>query len=228
MAHLFAAIVFTAVHRLPDQRMSGYWLAEVAYPWLALAAAGWRVFALSTADEPPHSGGVDRSDRTQREFLADDAARQALAGTRRPESYDPGDFGLVLFAGGAGAVHDLPGDRGMAGFTRGVLAHGGVVSAVGYGAAGLLGLGDGLTGRRVTCPSPAEEQAQDLVGRLPLRLAGELAGCGAVVRHGRAFRPHVVADGPFVTGQNPGSAPELARLLTATGVPLSAGGSAAR
>jgi putative intracellular protease/amidase len=225
VVHGYAAIIFTAVDRLLDHRMCGYWMAEVAYPWLALAAAGWRVVSVSTAQAPPLPGGVDRSDRTQREFLDDEAAQRALKKTRRAEYYEPGDFGAVVFAGGAGAVFDLPKDAAMAKFTSGVLDGGGIVAATGYGVAGLLGvvaLDDGiLTARRVTCPSPAEERAQELSGRLPLRLPDELTCRGAVVQLADAFRPHVVADGAIITGQNPASAPEVARRLLSSTTALS-------
>lgn len=239
MVKKLAAIVFTATDRLPDHRMSGHWLAEAAYPWLALADAGWRVVSISTTAATPRPGGVDRTDRTQRRYLEETDVRRALAGTCRAEHYDPADFGAVVFAGGAGAVFDLPDDRPLGDFAAAVLTDGGLVAGCGYGLAGLVGATAGdrslLKGRRLTTTSPAEERAQDLTALVPVRLTDELSDLGAVVQFGEAFRPHVVVDGPLITGQNPASAPALAaRLLerlarfNATTAPSPAHGSEAR
>jgi putative intracellular protease/amidase len=218
VAQTRAAVVFTAVDRLPDNRMSGYWLPEAAYPWLALAAAGWSVASVSTVAAPPRPGGVDRTDRVQRQFLDTPAVRDALAGTCRPEQLDPADFGVVVFAGGPGAVFDLPGDDGLARFTSGVRAGGGLLASCGYGVAGLLGLaerdGDALRGVRLTATAPAEQSAAQLDGVLPVHVVDALTARGALVEFGDPFRSHVVADGRVLTGQNPASAPLLARQLT--------------
>ncbi len=214
-----AAVVFTAVDRLPDNRMSGYWLPEAAYPWLALLAAGWSVVSISTVAAPPRPGGVDRTDRTQRQFLDSAAVQEELARTARPEEYLPDEFGAVVFAGGPGAVFDLPADSGLAAFAAGVRAGGGVLAGCGYGVAALLGLttvdADALRGARLTTTAPAEERAQELGPLLPLQVPDELTARGALVEFGEAFRPHLVVDGGLVTGQNAASAPRLAQALVA-------------
>lgn len=233
LARKHAAVVFTAIDRLPDNRRSGYWLPEAAYPWLALAGAGWPVVSISTVAAPPQPGGVDRSDRTQRQFLDDPAIQQALARTQRAEFYQPEDFGVLVFAGGPGALFDLPEDAALGLFAAEVLRTGGVLACCGYGAAGLLAVATVdaklVRDRVLTTTSPAEEDAQELCDLLPRQLAAELAGRGTVLRFGDPFRPHVVSDGALVTGQNPASAPQLARrLLNAIAAPSSAGATAAR
>ncbi len=142
LAKKYAAVVFTAVDRLPDGRMSGYWLPEVAYPWLALREAGWPVVSISSGGLPPHSGGIDRSDRTQRRFLDDPVIQHALAQTRPADFYRPEDFRIMVFAGGAGAVFDLPRDPALGSFGAEVLRAGGVLACCGYGAAGLLAVAE--------------------------------------------------------------------------------------
>jgi putative intracellular protease/amidase len=218
MPKTYAAVVLTAVGRFGNGGRSGYWLPEAAYPWLTLASADWQVVAISTRDSEPEPAAVDRSDRVQRWFLANGAVRAALAGTRRAEYYSAEDFGLVVYAGGGGALFDLATDRALAEFTGGVVAAGGLVSACGYGVAGLLGVHapDGrrlLAGRSVAAPSPAEQHMLALDGLLPFSLADELTRHGARPRFGEPFKPHVVRDGAVLTGQNPASAPELAKAI---------------
>jgi len=220
VAKKYAAVVLTAVDRLPDNRLSGYWLPEAAYPWLTMVDAGWSVVSISTEVAEPTPGGVDRTDRVQRRFLDDAAIRLALAETQRAEFYEPEDFAAIVFAGGAGAVYDFPEDTALGTFTAAVMADGGVVASSGYGAAGVLAAArvdeTVVRGRTVTLTSAAEERALELAGRLPVRLAPALSACGATARFGEAFRPNVIADGPLITGQNPASAPQLAqRVLSA-------------
>ena len=217
-----AAVVVTAVDRLPDGRRSGYWLAEVAHPWLALADAGWDVVPLSTQDGAPEPGGFDMTDPVQRRFRREyDDLTTAHRVVRRPEFYLPADFEVVVYAGGCGALFDLPDDGGLAGFTSAVLSADGVVAACGFGVGGLLGLTAAgrpvVEGRTVTGPTDDEVELLGLMTCVPFLPDRELLARGARTVHAASFAPFVVVDGPLITGQNPASAPELAaRLLNAT------------
>lgn len=213
-----AALVFTSVESLSNGCRAGYWLAEAAYPWLALARAGWPVVAISTLGAKPTPGGIDQSDRTQREFLADPQIARQLAQARSAGFYQPDDFGVVCYAGGVGAVIDIPLDDTLTDFAGQVVAGGGVLAACGYGVAGLLNIalpgGQSLAqGRSMTTMSLEEEAILDLPVLLPFSLAGELARRGARCTFRDPFRSHVVTDGSVICGQNPGSAPELARKI---------------
>jgi hypothetical protein len=106
MIRVYAAMVITAVSRFPSGQRSGYWLPEAAYPWFAMAEAGWRVVVISTREGQPEPGGVDQSDPVQHRFLTDDRVRERLKQTHRVEFYSPEDFGLLVYAGGSGALLD--------------------------------------------------------------------------------------------------------------------------
>jgi len=234
MARVYAAVVLTAVSRFPNGQRSGYWLPEAAYPWFAMAEAGWQVVVISTQEGEPEPGGVDRSDPVQRRFLADDGVRKRLTQTHRVEFYSPEDFGLVVYAGGGGALLDLATDTALAEFTGEVVTTGGIIAACGHGVAGLLNVRERenrqlLVGRALTAPTPVEEQLQALHTVVPFSLAAELTRGGARHRFGEPFKPYVVRDGPLLTGQNPASAPELARQIVTAITELSpADGTATR
>lgn len=222
MTRTRAAVVMISVERLSDRRRGGYWLAEVAYPWLALRDAGWDVVPISTIDGNPEPGGVDMSDREQRRFQATPEVRERLRRVRRAEFYLPQDFGVVVYAGGAGSLFDLHRDRSLAAFTGAVVVAGGVVAACGFGVAGLLDV-TGPSGRplleerTVTAPSADEEDLLGLTGLLPFSLADELVRRRACPVYGPQFGPHVERDGVLITGQNPASAKDLAAMIiTAT------------
>ena len=221
MSRLHAGIVLTAVSRLRDGRPGGFWVAEAAYPWRALATCGWRVSTLSTADAEPEHGAIDRSDPIQRDFLLDPVVRRELAGTRRAETYSAQDFDVMVVCGGPGALHDLALNPTLGELIGGVVARGGVVAALGHGVAALLETPAGERGllrdRMVAAPTVEEERIYGVAEQAPFQLAAELRRRGARQRPGRAFHPHVVHDGAVLTAQNPASAPLLATcLLSAT------------
>ncbi|MDF5756953.1 type 1 glutamine amidotransferase domain-containing protein [Spongiactinospora sp. TRM90649] len=218
-----AIVALTAVDTLPDGRRTGYWLAEAAYPWIALRDAGWTVLPVSTCTGRPPCHGIDRSDPVQRRFMDDPEVRRALEDTRRPEFYDAADVGAVVFAGGLGAMWDLAGDAELAALTGEVWARGGVVAACCHGAAGFLNVttpdgGPLVAGHDVTAISNEEEWLLGPDRALPFLLADQLAAQGGRYSAGPPFKPHVVSDGRLLTGQNPASVPRLSRMLVGAGL----------
>lgn len=223
-------IVLTSVERLPGGRPAGFWLPEAAYPWLALATAGWDyAFTAPRASTPP-MGGVDRSDPPQRMFLEDPLVRDRLAQTVTPDELDPADFGVVFVAGGHGAIVDLPEDAHLARFLTEFAASGGVLAAICHGVGALLPVlrPDGrpfVEGRSVTAFTQAEERAVGLDGVVPYFLDEALTERGARYEAGEPFRSHVVVDGRLITGQNPASVVAVAAhaMYLATGESLPEG-----
>ncbi|MFE3739822.1 type 1 glutamine amidotransferase domain-containing protein [Streptomyces sp. NPDC059134] len=210
-------IVVSSVARLPSGRQAGFWLPEAAYPWRALLAAGWDFAFAGTREGTPQIGGVDRSDLPQRLFLDDATVRERLAATTTADRYEPAGFGIVLIAGGHGAMLDLPEDPRLADFLTRFHAGGGVVVAVCHGVAGLLAARtpEGaplVAGRRVTGFSRDEEVAAGLAATVPFFLDEALRERGARYESGEPFAPHVVRDGNLVTGQNPASSAEATAL----------------
>jgi putative intracellular protease/amidase len=211
------AIVATAVDALPDWRPAGFWLPEVAHPWVALARTGWALDLLTPAAGPPLAAGVDLSDRAVQAFLADPAARAAVDAAGPGAGHDPEEYAAVVYAGGAGAPFDLPTAGELADLGSAVAGDGGWIAAICRGTAGLLPLrgpaGPLVAGHRVTAFSAAEEDATGMLGLAPVLLPDALAALGAQVSVGPPFRAHVVTSGRLVTGQNAASAPAVARAL---------------
>ncbi|MGL4175655.1 MAG: type 1 glutamine amidotransferase domain-containing protein [Dermatophilaceae bacterium] len=218
-------LVATGTRTLADGRPAGFWLPEAAYPWTGLTAAGWavdlvvaRATGRQVPDDGPLASGVDRADPVQRAFLADPAARRALSRATPVGRRDPARYAAVVYAGGYGAVFDMPHDEALASFASAVAAGGGWLWAVCHGPAGLLPLRTEagrplVAGRRVAAFTVEEEDASDMRGVVPLLLPDALGALGARMSAGPAFRSHVVRDGRLITGQNPASAPAAAREL---------------
>jgi putative intracellular protease/amidase len=212
-------IAVTSVERLPSGQRAGFWLPEAAYPWRAMVTAGWDFEFVTTRDEAPAPGGIDRSDPPQRMFLEDAEVRRKLAGARTARHYDPADFPLVFAAGGPGAMWDFPGDAGLGALLVAVHEAGGVVAAVCHGVAALVNArcADGsafVAGRQLTGFSNREEEAIGLSAAVPFLLEDALVERGAKFEAGEPFRSHTVCDDRLVTGQNPASAADVAQLAT--------------
>lgn len=212
-------IVLTSHETLGDTgRSTGFYVSEAAHPWQVFTGAGYEVDLVSVRGGMPPMDGLDRNDPVQRAFLTDPRISDQLAASRRPDQADAGDYRAIFYAGGHGAMWDLPGDAALAALARDIYQDSGVVAAVCHGPAGLVNvaLSGGrylVDGRNVAAFSNDEEDAVGLTGVVPFLLADKLAERGA--RHSAAanFQPHVVTDGRLVTGQNPASAAGVAEAV---------------
>ncbi|MEV7090502.1 type 1 glutamine amidotransferase domain-containing protein [Streptomyces sp. NPDC093085] len=199
-------------------RSTGFYVPEVAHPAAVFRAAGYEVAYVSVRGGQPPQDGYDAGDAVQAAFLADPATAAALAATAAPGELSPGDYDAVFFAGGHGAMWDLPGCAPLAGLAAGVYERGGVVAAVCHGPAGLVDirLGDGsylVEGKQVSTFTNEEEQAVGLTEVVPFLLESRLAERGAKITKTANFAAHAVADQRLVTGQNPASAVRVAELV---------------
>jgi putative intracellular protease/amidase len=153
--------------------------------------------------------------------FAEDAEMQAkVAATPRFADVDAAEYDAVLFAGGHGAMWDFPEDPEIARVAQEIYEAGGVVAAVGHGAAALLGvtLADGrplLAGKQVSAFTNSEETAAGLSEVVPFLLQSRLEESGAVDAGGENFQSQVVIDGRLVTGQNAMSAKGVAQAVLA-------------
>ncbi|WP_198535928.1 type 1 glutamine amidotransferase domain-containing protein [Pseudofrankia saprophytica] len=198
-------------------RATGFWLPEAAYPWWEASAAGYQVDIASILGGRPQADGVDHSDPVQRLFLGSQDVRDALDGTPAVSEVDPADYAAVFLAGGYAAMWDMPDNPALGALVAAVWTAGGVVNAVCHGPAGLLPArrDDGtplVRGLRVTGFSHDEERKASMIGVVPLLLPDALTALGAHYESGRSYAPRVVVDSRVVTGQNPASAPEAARI----------------
>ncbi|WP_127499983.1 type 1 glutamine amidotransferase domain-containing protein [Actinoplanes solisilvae] len=211
------AIVLSSHEQLGDTgRTTGYYVSEAAHPWVEFVDAGYQVELLSIAGGTPPRDGEDQSDPAQRRFLAE--AADDLAATRRPQDADPAGYDAVLLAGGHGTMWDFPGSAPLATLVRSVWEQGGVVGAVCHGPSGLVDvvLADGkplVAGRAVAGFTNAEEAAVGLTDVVPFALETRLRELGADHRPAADWQPQVVRDGRLVTGQNPQSAPGVAKAM---------------
>lgn len=197
---------------------TGFHLGEVTHPLSVLDEAGVLVeFASIDGGEPPVDG-LDLTDETNIRYWNDAGFRTAIATTAKLADVNPARYAAVFFAGGHGAMWDLPNSPAVQGVTRGVFEAGGVVAAVCHGPAALINvtLSDGtylVSGRNVSAFTDSEERAVGLDKTVPFLLASTLVERGAIHHPAADWTSKVVIDGRLVTGQNPQSARDVGKAI---------------
>lgn len=197
---------------------TGFYLGEVTHPLAVLEAAGISVeFASIKGGEPPVDG-LDLEDKINSQYWNDDAFRAAIRTTVRLDDVDPSRYAAVFFAGGHGAMWDLPQSGAVDRVTRSIFEAGGVVAAVCHGPAALVNveLSDGrylVAGRDVSAFTDSEERAVGLDKTVPFLLASTLVERGARHHPAPDWTSKVVVDGRLITGQNPQSATGVGEAL---------------
>lgn len=217
MSTLKILIIVTSHAQLSDtDTPTGFWLEELAVPYMVFAEAGAQVdIASPRGGRPPVDPKSEPDDSPQVErFRADAEAQAKLANTLRvdriSETYD-----AVFVAGGHGVMWDLTEDETVSSLLRDTFERSGVVAAVCHGPGALvpvtLSSGEPLVaGRRVAAFSNEEESAVGLTEVVPYLLEDKLIELGGRYERGPQWQPFAVRDDRLVTGQNPASSAAVA------------------
>lgn len=204
---------------------TGTWLEELAAAYYVLVDAGYTVQLASVngGAAPLDPASLDDPWLTDagKRFQADEAASSALASTPRLADITADGFAAVYYVGGAGAAWDFPVDADVRRLAEAIDRAGGIVSGVCHGVLGLTSAraADGsplVAGRAVTAVSNKEEELTTFDKVVPVLPESRLVELGG--KYSSAAEPfgaHVASDGNLITGQNPASAPLVARLVMA-------------
>lgn len=206
-----------------DPRPTGVWFEELSTPYYAFVDAGAEVDIASIAGGKipvdPHSIEADgKNPPSVERFLKDKAAMTKLEGSYKIDGISAAGYSAVFLPGGHGTMWDLPKSDKLANLLSAAWADGKVVAAVCHGPAGLVNVRDTngqplVAGRRVSAFTNSEEEAAGLTAKVPFLLETRIRDLGARYERGEDFQPFAVRDGRLVTGQNPASSGEVARLV---------------
>jgi putative intracellular protease/amidase len=217
-------IVTTSHARMGDtERSTGLWFEELATPYWAFRDAGAEVTIASIQggqvpiDATSMEGEIAES---VRRFQADETAMAQLRGSLPVADASIDDFDAVFLPGGHGTMWDLPDSAALIALIESAWASGKAVAAVCHGPAGLVNVKGAngqpiVAGRRVSAFTNSEEEAVGLVDAVPFLLETRLRELGGDFGGAPDFQPYAVRDGQLVTGQNPASSEEVARLTLA-------------
>ena len=201
---------------------TGVWFEELATPYYAFRDAGAEVRVVSIEGGPVP---IDPRSRKQKgenpasveRFLADAYAVRSIEFSAKVTDVSAAGYDIVFLPGGHGTMWDLPRSEALTRLVSEAWQGGAVVSAVCHGPAGLVNARDPagrpiVQGRRVSAFTDSEERAAGLTEKVPFLLETRLRELGARFEGGPDFQSFAVRDGRLVTGQNPASSAEVARL----------------
>ncbi|WKX25770.1 type 1 glutamine amidotransferase domain-containing protein [Tatumella ptyseos] len=206
-----------------DPRPTGVWFEELSTPYYAFVDAGAEVDIASIAGGKipvdPHSIEAEgKNPPSVERFLKDKAAMAKLEGSQKIDNVSTEGYSAVFLPGGHGTMWDLPKSARLANLLSTSWANGKVVAAVCHGPAGLVNVKDTngqplVAGRRVSAFTNSEEEKAGLTQTVPFLLETRIRELGAKYERGDDFQSFAVRDGNLVTGQNPMSSGEVARLV---------------
>jgi putative intracellular protease/amidase len=199
-------------------RPTGYYLPEASDSAKVLIEAGFEIDFVS-----PQGGlapvVIDKAQEPVNAwFLHDSDIQYKVSHTLKPADVDVKQYSAIYYIGGHGTVWDFKDNPKLQDITRQIWENHGIVASVCHGPVGLINvkLSNGkylIDGKKIASFSNAEEAAEGGVGIVPFFVADELAAHGGILSHADLWQPNVIADGKFVSGQNPASAKAVAEEI---------------
>ena len=203
-------------------KKTGFWLEELAAPYYAFLDAGAEItLASPKGGQPPLDPKSDepdsQTDETRR-FHADSAAQAVLASTVKLDTVDQAAFDAVFYPGGHGPLWDLANDKHSISLIEQTLQAGKPVALVCHAPGVLRDVknADGtplVKGKKVTGFTNSEEEGVGLTEVVPFLVEDVLKQNGGLYSRGDDWQSYTVQDGLLITGQNPGSSAETAKVL---------------
>jgi putative intracellular protease/amidase len=195
---------------------TGAYLPEVAHPYGVFTRSGYGVDFASVKGGAIPLDGVTDADAESKGFLV--AHAHELKHSIAADAVDPERYQAIYFAGGHGAMWDLPDSAAFARVASTLYERGRVVAAVCHGPAALVNVklpgGQYLVaGKSVSAFTNEEERAVNLHAVVPFLLADKLVERGARHESAALWQPKVVVSERLVTGQNPASAAGVAEAV---------------
>jgi putative intracellular protease/amidase len=206
-------------------KKTGFWLEELAAPYYAFLDAGAEItLASPKGGQPPldpKSDELDSQTDETRRFHADSAAQAVLASTVKLDTVDQAAFDAIFYPGGHGPLWDLANDKHSISLIEQTLQAGKPVALVCHAPGVLRDVknADGtplVKGKKVTGFTNSEEEGVGLTDVVPFLVEDVLKQNGGLYSRGDDWQSYTVQDGLLITGQNPGSSAETAKVLLAS------------
>lgn len=224
MSILKILIIVTNISTYENKnRSTGLWLSEITHLYHAAKEKGYEITVGS-----PKGGNVPIDPESLKGFMLDkiSAAYQndssfleLLTNSKRLADVSNEEFDVVYLAGGHGTMYDFPDNTTLQNIIRYQYESGKMVAAICHGVGGLLHvkLSDGaflIKDKKITGFNWFEESLARRKKEVPFNLEAALKERGADYK--KAWIPmtsKVVVDGNLITGQNPFSSKEMAKVV---------------
>lgn len=224
MAIIKILIIVTNVSIYASGRYpTGLWLSELIHIYDAARLKGYSVSIASpdggVVPVDPESLKMFTLDKVSKRYWNDTSFRELLQHSRTLTDVENESFDLVYLAGGHGTMYDFPNNSILQNIIVKQYESNKLLAAICHGVCGLINvkLGDGsylVANKRVTSYNWFEESLARRKKEVPFNLEDTLKKRGTY--YSKAFIPmtsHVVVDGNLITGQNPFSSEEIAKVV---------------
>lgn len=217
-------IIVTNVATYQSGNLStGLWLSELTHIYHSAKEQGYEVTIASpkggNTPVDPESLKPMVLDKITKDYWADSSFRDLLQHAKSLNEVSEQRFDCVYLAGGHGTMYDFPDDTILQAIIRQHYEGGKIVAAVCHGVGGLLNvkLSNGgylIKDKTITGFNWFEESLARRKKEVPFNLEKLLKERGADYK--KAFIPmtsKVLVDGNLITGQNPFSSREIAKVV---------------
>ncbi len=217
-------IVVTSISMYENGKLeTGLWLSELTHMYHLAKEHGYEITIASTkgGNVPidPESLKPLVLDKMSKDYWADSSFRELLKHSKSLKEVEGEKFDVVYLAGGHGTMYDFPNDVTLQDIIRKQYESGKIVSAVCHGVGGLLNvkLSNGeylIKDKAITGFNWFEETLARRKKEVPFNLEKSLKERGS--NYKKAFIPmtsKVLVDGNLITGQNPFSSKEIAKVV---------------
>jgi putative intracellular protease/amidase len=218
-------LIVTNVDRYASGRVrTGLWLSELTHIYHSAKEKDWVVTIAS-----PKGGEVPIDpeslkplvlDKVSRDYYQSPAFMNELNHSKSLDEIKNNNYDCVYLAGGHATMYDFPDDVNIQSIIRNQYESGKMVAAICHGVGGLINvkLSNGqylIRGKEMTGFDWFEEIIARRKREVPFNLEAAIIERGADLK--KAFIPmtsNVVVDGNLITGQNPFSSKEMAKVVT--------------
>jgi putative intracellular protease/amidase len=204
---------------------TGFWIEEFAAPYYVFFDAGVKLtIASPKGGQPPidpKSESPDAQTESTKRYNTDQGLKAKLSNTIKLSEVNQSDYDAVFYPGGHGPLWDLANDSNSISLIEDFYKHKKPITFVCHAPGTLIKVKgpDGaalVKGKEVTGFSNTEEEAVKLTKVVPFLLEDEMKKLKAHYSKGPDWSSYVKKDGLLITGQNPASSAEAAKVLLKT------------
>lgn len=216
-------LIVTNVDHYASGLETGLWLSELTHIYHSANEKGWNITIAS-----PKGGNVPIDpeslkplvlDKITKDYYENQEFMNNLNQSKALSEIENEIFDCVYLAGGHATMYDFPDDKTLQLILAKQYESNRIVAAICHGVGGLLNvkLSNGeylIKGKKLTGFDWFEESIARRKREVPFNLEAELKDRGVI--YNKALIPmtsKVVVDGNLITGQNPFSSKEMAKVL---------------
>lgn len=199
---------------------AGVSFGEIVKAYDTFSNAGYTVDFMSPKGGAIPLSYVNTSVPVHKKYLYNSDFMYAIGNTKTPEEIEPSNYKAVHYVGGTNAMYGVAENKRIQQISMEIYEqHGGIISSVCHGTAGIVNLklenGDYLVkGRKISgYPESYENQSKAYFQEFPFLIQQTIEQRGGQFFHSERNVAHVEVDGRIVTGQNHLSSSQVAEKI---------------